>query len=74
MLHVLDRQKLRVNGRLGLVLSPTRELAAQIDERFSAYSEYMDIKHKVIFGGVNQNPQVRALQRGIDLLVATPTA
>ena len=53
-------------------MSPTRELAAQIDERFSAYSEHMDIKHKVIFGGVNQNPQVRALQKGIDLLVLTP--
>ena len=55
-----------------LVLSPTRELAAQIDERFSAYSEHMDIRHKVIFGGVNQNPQVRALQKGVDVLVATP--
>lgn len=55
-----------------LVLSPTRELAAQIDERFSAYSQHLDIRHKVIFGGVNQNPQVKALQRGIDVLVATP--
>jgi len=55
-----------------LILSPTRELAAQIDERFSAYSEHLDIRHKVIFGGVKQNPQVRALQRGLDILVATP--
>jgi len=55
-----------------LILSPTRELAAQIDERFSAYSEHLDIRHKVIFGGVNQNPQVKALQRGLDILVATP--
>ena len=55
-----------------LVLSPTRELAAQIDDRFSAYSEHLDIRHKVIFGGVNQNPQVRALQKGLDVLVATP--
>ena len=53
-------------------MSPTRELAAQIGERFSAYSEHVDIRHKVIFGGVNQNPQVKALQKGIDLLVATP--
>ena len=44
-----------------LVLSPTRELAAQIDERFSAYSTHLDLRHKVIFGGVKQNPQVRAL-------------
>ncbi|MBI20421.1 MAG: DEAD/DEAH box helicase [Euryarchaeota archaeon] len=73
VLHVLDRTKTQAKRQIrGLVLSPTRELAAQIDERFSAYSEHMDIKHKVIFGGVNQNPQVRALQKGIDLLVATP--
>lgn len=55
-----------------LVLSPTRELAAQIDERFAAYSSEMDLRHRVIFGGVNQNPQVRALQKGLDVLVATP--
>lgn len=55
-----------------LVLSPTRELAAQIDERFSAYSEHLDLRHRVIFGGVKQNPQVRALQKGVDVLVATP--
>ena len=55
-----------------LVLSPTRELAAQIDERFSAYSEHLDLRHKVIFGGVKQNPQVRALEKGLDILVATP--
>tara|TARA_B110000495_G_C23005525_1_gene593987 strand:- start:43 stop:1356 length:1314 start_codon:yes stop_codon:yes gene_type:complete len=55
-----------------LILSPTRELAAQIDERFAAYSGNMDIRHRVIFGGVNQNPQVRALQKGLDILVATP--
>ena len=48
------------------------ELAAQIGERFSAYSEHVDIRHKVIFGGVNQNPQVNALKKGVDLLVATP--
>ena len=55
-----------------LILSPTRELAAQIGERFSAYSENLNLNHKVIFGGVNQNPQVRALQKGLDILVATP--
>ena len=55
-----------------LVLSPTRELAAQIDERFSVYSEHLDLRHKVIFGGVKQNPQVRALEKGLDILVATP--
>ena len=55
-----------------LVLSPTRELAAQIDERFSVYSQYTDIRHNVIFGGVSQKPQVNSLNRGIDILVATP--
>ena len=73
VLQVMNRSKpQRIRHIRALVLSPTRELAAQIDERFSAYSEHLDIRHKVIFGGVNQNPQVRALQRGIDVLVATP--
>jgi ATP-dependent RNA helicase RhlE len=55
-----------------LVLSPTRELAAQIDEKFGIYSHGTPLKHTVIFGGVGQQPQVRALQRGVDILVATP--
>ena len=55
-----------------LVLSPTRELAAQINERFSVYGENLDLRHRVIFGGVSQKPQVRDLQRGLDILIATP--
>ncbi|QQL51345.1 DEAD/DEAH box helicase [Mucilaginibacter ginkgonis] len=55
-----------------LVLTPTRELAIQIDESFAAYGRHTGIKHAVIFGGVSQNPQVDALRRGIDILVATP--
>jgi ATP-dependent RNA helicase RhlE len=55
-----------------LVLTPTRELAIQIDESFAAYGKYLDLKHLVIFGGVSQTPQVNALQRGVDILVATP--
>lgn len=55
-----------------LILSPTRELAAQIDQRFYVYSKYMDVRHKVIFGGVSQKPQVQSLRKGIDVLVATP--
>ena len=65
----------RTKGRRtikALVLTPTRELAAQIDECCRDYARYTDIRHCVIFGGVNQRPQVDALQRGIDLLVATP--
>tara|TARA_Y100000746_G_scaffold162212_1_gene139684 strand:+ start:113 stop:1369 length:1257 start_codon:yes stop_codon:yes gene_type:complete len=55
-----------------LILSPTRELAAQIDQRFYVYSKYVDIRHMVIFGGVGQKPQVQSLRKGIDVLVATP--
>ena len=55
-----------------LVLTPTRELAIQIDECCRDYARYTPIRHCVIFGGVNQRPQVDALQKGVDLLVATP--
>ena len=55
-----------------LVLTPTRELAIQIDESFAAYGRYLYLKHQVIFGGVSQVPQVNALRNGIDILVATP--
>ena len=73
VLQVMSRSKPQGKRYIrALILSPTRELAAQIDERFNAYSEHLDIRHKVIFGGVKQNPQVRALERGLDILVATP--
>lgn len=55
-----------------LILAPTRELAIQIGESFTGYGKYMDVKNLVIFGGVPQNPQTRALKRGVDILVATP--
>ena len=55
-----------------LVLAPTRELAAQIGESFSTYGEFLKFKHTVIFGGVSQGKQVRALSQGVDILVATP--
>src|ERR1700748_440772 len=55
-----------------LILPPTRELAIQIDESFAAYGRHTGLKHTVIFGGVSQNPQVDALRRGVDILVATP--
>jgi len=55
-----------------LVLAPTRELAAQIGESFSAYGEFLKFKHAVIFGGVGQGAQVLALFRGVDIVVATP--
>jgi ATP-dependent RNA helicase RhlE len=55
-----------------LILTPTRELAAQILANIKEYSEYVDLRSAVIFGGVNQNPQVSQLRQGIDILVATP--
>jgi ATP-dependent RNA helicase RhlE len=55
-----------------LVLTPTRELAIQIDESFAGYGRYLYLKHQVIFGGVSQVPQVNALRNGVDILVATP--
>lgn len=55
-----------------LVLTPTRELAIQISENFNTYGKYTDLKTAVIFGGVPQKPQIDTLQRGVDILVATP--
>jgi ATP-dependent RNA helicase RhlE len=55
-----------------LILTPTRELAAQILANIKEYSEFLDIRSAVIFGGVNQNPQVAQLRQGVDILVATP--
>jgi len=55
-----------------LVVTPTRELAIQIDESFKTYGKYTGIKSLVIFGGVNQVPQVNELKQGIDVLIATP--
>ena len=55
-----------------LILTPTRELALQIDESFTAYGRHLKLKNCVIFGGVNQNPQVAQLKAGVDILTATP--
>ncbi|OFY65333.1 MAG: DEAD/DEAH box helicase [Bacteroidetes bacterium RBG_13_43_22] len=55
-----------------LVVTPTRELAIQIDESFKTYGRYTGMKSTVVFGGVHQNPQTTALRNGIDILVATP--
>jgi ATP-dependent RNA helicase RhlE len=55
-----------------LILAPTRELAAQINDNIREYSAHLPLKHQVIFGGVSQVPQVERLRKGLDLLVATP--
>lgn len=65
-------QHLRHRPIRALILTPTRELAAQILANIKEYSEFLDLRSAVIFGGVNQNPQVSQLRQGIDVLVATP--
>ncbi|GAB3886164.1 DEAD/DEAH box helicase [Spirosoma agri] len=55
-----------------LVLTPTRELAIQIDESFASYGRHLNLRHTVIFGGVSQHSQVNTLRGGIDILIATP--
>ncbi len=59
-------------GPRALVLTPTRELAIQIGESFRAYGRHLHLRQAVIFGGVGQGPQVAALRRGLDLVIATP--
>ncbi|MFN9799028.1 MAG: DEAD/DEAH box helicase, partial [Bacteroidota bacterium] len=55
-----------------LILAPTRELAIQIGDSIKSYGRHLHLRHAVIFGGVGQQPQVDAIRRGLDILVATP--
>lgn len=57
---------------MALILTPTRELAIQIDECFRDYAAHTPLRHAVIFGGVNQRQQVEKLKKGVDILIATP--
>jgi len=59
-------------GIRALVLTPTRELAAQVEESVRAYSKHLDLRSTVIFGGVGMNPQINRIKKGVDILVATP--
>jgi ATP-dependent RNA helicase RhlE len=68
----LYQQKQHVPGIKVLILTPTRELAIQINESFAAYGQYTGISHTVIFGGVSQLHQTSALKKGVDILIATP--
>jgi ATP-dependent RNA helicase RhlE len=75
ILQHLHREKLLAKGPArprALVLTPTRELAAQIGSSFSAYGTYTGLRNTVIFGGVSQVPQLQKLRAGVDILVATP--
>ena len=68
----LQKKKGYKRGIKALILTPTRELAIQIGESFAAYGRFAGLRHTVIFGGVGQKPQTEALERGIDILIATP--
>ncbi len=59
-------------GVRALILTPTRELAAQVEESVQTYGKHLPLKSAVVFGGVNINPQIAKLRRGVDILVATP--
>ena len=75
ILQLLHTDELYQKGPMGikcLVLTPTRELAIQIGESFSAYGRHLRLRHTVIFGGVSQHSQTQALRQGIDILIATP--
>ena len=72
ILHILS-QKARIDNRPRcLMLTPTRELAAQIEESVKTYGKYLPLTSTVIFGGVNANPQIARLKKPLDILVATP--
>jgi len=74
MLHRLSEQKIDPKKRIirALILTPTRELAAQVDESVKQYAKFVDIKSTAVFGGVKINGQINKLRQGIDILVATP--
>ncbi|WP_295649111.1 DEAD/DEAH box helicase [uncultured Mucilaginibacter sp.] len=75
ILQILHNERLQHKEQKtikALILTPTRELAIQIDESFAAYGKHTGLKHLVIFGGVSQHHQVETLKRGVDILVATP--
>jgi len=74
ILQLIESKKTQATqkGIKALVLAPTRELALQISESFNDYSKFLRISHTTVFGGVSQNKQVQDLQRGVDILIATP--
>lgn len=69
---LLDGQPSQGQQPRVLILTPTRELAAQVEDNVKAYSKYTSLRSAVVFGGVKINPQIAKLKRGVDILVATP--
>ena len=73
ILHILSQNNNSNHKKIrALILTPTRELAAQIHQNVLEYSRYINIRSAVIFGGVNQKPQVSKIRNGVDILIATP--
>lgn len=72
IIQQLQADKSLNNSIKALILTPTRELALQISECIDDYAKYTQVRHGVIFGGVNQRTQVNMLHKGVDILVATP--
>ena len=73
LLHLLsENPKEKYRPIRALILTPTRELAAQVHANVKEYSEFLNLRSTVIFGGVNQNPQASKIRQGVDILVATP--
>ncbi|MEG0916339.1 MAG: DEAD/DEAH box helicase [Myroides sp.] len=72
VLQLLDKNPAEKKGIRTLILTPTRELAIQISENFKTYGTFLRLKHLAIFGGVPQGKQIAALDRGVDILIATP--
>ena len=72
ILQRLHQRKVEPKVIRALILTPTRELAIQIGDSFTAYGRNLPLRHAVIFGGVGQQPQVDAIRKGLDILVATP--
>ena len=72
ILHILSQKARKDNRPRCLMLTPTRELAAQIEESVKTYGKYLPLTSTVIFGGVNANPQIARLKKPLDILVATP--
>ncbi len=70
--HIYNRRHSSPRGIKALILTPTRELAIQINESFATYGQFSGLRHTVIFGGVGQQPQIDAIRAGVDVLVATP--
>ncbi|KQP14722.1 DEAD/DEAH box helicase [Pseudorhodoferax sp. Leaf267] len=66
------RNKFNGKGIRALVLTPTRELAAQVEESVQTYGKYLELTSTVVFGGVGMNPQISKVKQGVDILVATP--